>query len=204
MINNKELFLYEYLKLCNEYFSKRDKALLTEINDMYSRDLNTKLFIFNSQPNEARCYSGRINFECAEDLSTLEEGDTFRFSKIDKSPVRVWCKDKDKLKRHIEHKLFSKKGNKAVIVSELINKKNILFDYDNYNLMVESGKLFESFTGNLKESAKEFKPLKIDNTVKEVLVSSDVNKAEVLEVLTPFEDFNSQKIIDEIKKSFNF
>lgn len=203
MIDNKQLFLYEYLKICNEYFKKRDKSLLTQINDMYNRDLNTKDFVFNSLPKMARYYSGRVNLECAEDIARLEVGDTFSFSKLVEAPIRVWCKDKNKLKKHIEGKLFKNEGTKGILVTELINRENILFDYETYNRLSESGGLCEAFSGTLKEYAKEFKPMPSD-TVREVLVNASVNKAEVIEVINQFDDINQQQLVAEIKKSLGY
>jgi hypothetical protein len=204
MIDKKQLFLYEYLKLCNQYFKERNKSLLSEINDMYRRDLNTQNFIFNALPKETRCYSGRVNTESAEDISIMEEGNTFKFSNLPEAKVRVWCKDKDKLKKFIEHKLFANEGNRAILVTELINRKNILFDYDNYNMMIQTGRLQECFTGTLKESSKEFESIDVDGTVKEVLVCSSINKGEVLEVINRFDGLDTKKMVDDIKKSLRY
>jgi hypothetical protein len=203
MIDKSQLFLYEYLKICNEYFKNRDKSLLTQINDMYNRDLNTKEFVFNSLPKMSRYFSGRVNLECAEDISSLEVGDTFSFSKLVEAPIRVWCKDKNKLKKHIEHKIFKNDGTKGILVTGLIKRENVLFDYETYNNLAESGALCEAFTGTLRGYAEEFKPMPKD-TVKEVLVNASVNKAEVIEVINPFEDINQQQLVAEIKKSLGY
>jgi hypothetical protein len=204
MIDKTQLFLYEYIKLCNEYYNKKDKALLSQIHEMYARDLDTRNFVFNAFPKNTRCYSGRINTQSSEDISRLEEGDTFKFSDLNKPKIRVWCKDKEKLKKHIEHKIFGGIGTKAVIVTELINKDHVLFDYDTYNTLIDSGQLNECFTGTLRESAKEFKKLNVDDTIKEVLVSSNINRGEVLEVINRFNDFDNKKLVDEIKKSLSY
>lgn len=204
MIAKEELFLYEYIKLCNDYFISRNKQLLIEISDMHKRDLNVQSFIFNSLQKETRCYSGRISLESAEDISDLEVGDTFSFSKSVDVPIRVWCKDKDKLQKHIQHKLYSKPGATAVLLTERINSKHILFDFDGYNTMVESGGICEAFSGTLKTEAKGFKPLNIKDTIKEVLVCSSANRAEVIDVIKPFENTNTKLMATEIRKSLGY
>lgn len=204
MLNKNKIFLYEYLKLCKKYFDSKDKKLLSEINDIAKRDLETQNFIFNTF-KETRCYCGRIDLESAEDISSLEKGDTFNFSKLVDSPVRIWCKDKYKLKKFMESKLFSRHGNKGIIITSLIKPKNILFDYDSYNNNVSSGKLYEVFDGTLKEYAKsDFKTLKVENTIKEVIVNNEVKSAEVNEVIKVLEDINNKKIAEEIKQSLGF
>jgi hypothetical protein len=196
---NKELFLYELVNLCHQYFQSRDKNLFSQIKEIYKR-CPPENIIFDSFKSK-RCYSGRINLESAEDLRNLEVGDTFKFSKEYNQPIRVWCRDKDMLIKHIEHKLFSKPGSSGIVVTELVNKNNIIFDFESYNVLSESGQLSEAFSGNtLKESIRNFK-FNIKDTVNEVLVDSTVNRAEVCEVLKPFESFNLKQMVSEIKKS---
>jgi hypothetical protein len=201
MINKEELFLYEYLKLCQEYFDSRNKGLLDQISEIYKRCKNTQNFIINTLPRNTRCYSGRISAECLEDISIMEEGSTFKFSSEYPQKVRVWCKDKNLLSKHIEHKLFASPGKYAILISELVNRKDIFFDYENFNIIKETGRLDEFFTGTLRESAKEFKNYELDKNIREVLIDSSVKNAEVIKVFKPFESINADKIKQEILNS---